>query len=260
MNYIWIGFVGGVLAFAHCLGMCGGFALHLAHAESRRAILTHQLLWHLGKTCTYVFLGALAAFAGLQLAALDKITGIQNIIAYLAGGLMILMGLVLGGFVPMRRQNTAREQTGLLSSLFGQFFAKPTPVAALVLGVATGFLPCPIVWGFLALSIQSQSVAVGMIMMAALGAGTIWSLMLLGLTGYLFTIKFRRRAAVFAAIVLMLLGGITIARGTQGFHHLLGCSCENQTSTDAAINSDDTPPCCSSHSNSPPADDADKHP
>jgi len=68
MNYIWIGLAGGALAFAHCLGMCGGFALHFSRGDKRRSVLGRQLLWHSGKTFSYVFLGALAAFGGGMLA------------------------------------------------------------------------------------------------------------------------------------------------------------------------------------------------
>lgn len=48
-----IALAGGAAAFAHCLGMCGGFVLHLSLGEqARRGWLRpalRQALWHLGR-------------------------------------------------------------------------------------------------------------------------------------------------------------------------------------------------------------------
>jgi sulfite exporter TauE/SafE len=33
MEYVWMALIGGASAFPHGLGMCGGFALHLAAGE-----------------------------------------------------------------------------------------------------------------------------------------------------------------------------------------------------------------------------------
>ena len=89
-------------------------------------------------------------------------------------------------------------------------------------GLMTGLLPCPIVVGFLALSLQSGSVLTGMATMAAMGVGTVWSLLLLGMTGYALQARTRRWGAVVGGIVLVLLGTVTILRGTGAMHHLMG--------------------------------------
>jgi uncharacterized protein len=224
MHYVWLGFIGGILAFAHCLGMCGGFALHLSQGQTRMGMLGRQLLWHAGKTATYVFLGALAGFLGNRITALGNLPWLQNALTYLVGGVMILMALTLLGLIPSRlKSRSGRAEEGFFSSLFGQFFRQTTPTAAFVLGLGTGFLPCPIVVGFLALSMHSGSVPIGMFTMGAMGIGTIWALLLLGLTGHLVTFRRRRGSPMAAGIVLLLLGTATIARGTGAFHRILGC-------------------------------------
>jgi len=230
LTYVGLGLAGGALAFAHCLGMCGGFALHLSRAPSRWGMLARQLLWHAGKTFTYVFLGAMAGFVGGLAGAASAMPWVQKALAYAAGAAMVLMGLAILGFLPRRVKAASApssasvgEGEGVLSSLFRQFFREPTPAGALVLGLATGFLPCPIVVGFLALSAQSGSVATGMATMAAMGVGTVWSLLLLGLSGHVLTLRVRRRGAAVAGALLIFLGAATALRGTETFHHLLGC-------------------------------------
>ena len=54
------GLVAGFLNTPHCLGMCGGFPLHLAKSSKKGKATLRQVLFVTGKTFTYVFLGAMA--------------------------------------------------------------------------------------------------------------------------------------------------------------------------------------------------------
>ena len=233
-GHIWIGLAGGALAFAHCMGMCGGFAMHLSSGGRTAVVLGRQLAWHAGKTFTYVFLGALAGFGGSMLQSHAGILWVQKALTVAAGGVMVVMGIGVLGFLPhaagrqsplgdCRGQRTGRQDEGLWSALFRTFFSQPTLGGAFGLGVATGFLPCPVVMAFLAYAAQTGSTAAGMLTMAAVGAGTLWSLLLLGMTGRLIHARLRRWAAVVAGVVLILLGVATALRGTTAFHRILGC-------------------------------------
>ncbi len=225
MNYIWIGLAGGALAFAHCLGMCGGFVLYLSRGAGRWPLLVRQLLWHAGKTFTYVFLGAIAAFFGATLSRISSLPWLQNALSYTAGAVILLAGLSLLGVLPVfRKKQSIDSGSGLFSSVLQQFVREPTPASAFVLGIATGFLPCPIVLGYLALSAQSGSVVTGMSLMAAMGVGTVWSLLLLGFAGQFAMPRTRRLSAIVGGLLLVILGAVTIARGTEMFHRVLGCS------------------------------------
>ena len=243
MSYIWIGLAGGAAAFAHCLGMCGGFALYLSQAKDRWQTLGCQLLWLGGKTFTYVFLGAMAGFFGRWLSGVTIIPRIQHGLLYAAGALLIFTGARMLNLLPRRRKASpsasADGAKGILPSVFRRFLLEPTAGGALTLGLATGFLPCPIVVGFLALSVQSGSVATGMATMAALGVGTAWSLLLLGLSGHMVNRGLRRWGTVAPGAILILLGLATTLRGTEAFHRILGCppSPAQQAASDQC-------PCC----------------
>jgi hypothetical protein len=131
-----------------------------------------------------------------------------------------------------------------MPSIFRRFLLQPTAGGALTLGLATGFLPCPIIVGFLALSVQSGSVMNGMAMMAALGVGTVWSLLLLGMSGHMFRHRLAKWATVAPGVILILLGLATVLRGTEAFHRILGCQCPPS----AAKTSSDRCPCCAGES------------
>jgi hypothetical protein len=81
--------------------------------------------------------------------------------------------------------------------------------------------------------------------MAAMGAGTVWSLLLLGMTGHAVKLRLRRWAPAIGGMVVVVLGLTTVLRGTEAFHQVLGCpqhrspgmagmaGCECSTHTDA---------------------------
>ena len=225
MNLLWVPFTGGVLAFAHCLGMCGGFVLHFAQHDDRRRALFCQLSWHVGRVFTYVFLGACVGFLGGVLSTPAPLLWTQRWLAYATGGVMIVAGLGLLGVVPSVGHGGVRSGiSALLATLYHHLSQASSRRGAFVLGMATGFLPCPVVLGFLALATQHGSVTAGMATMGAFGAGTLWALLVLGVTGRMLNVWFRRWGATVAGIVLLLLGVATLLRGTGVWHRVLGCS------------------------------------
>jgi len=241
-HHLWIGFAGGLLAFAHCLGMCGGFVLHLSQEQDRKTMLTGQLLWQAGKFSSYTFLGAIAGYAGgsLQLFFLNH-GRFQNLLSYAAGGIILLMGLSLLGLLPVRGKLAENAAASMLAHLCRKFFTRSSPGAALSLGMATGFLPCPIVLAFLAYSLQSGSVLKGMATMGSLSLGTMVPLLLLGGITRLAGVHLRSWAPKAGGIILVLLGISTALRGTAIFHELLGCPPEPALHQ-AQLN--ESKPCC----------------
>ena len=212
-----MGLILGAVSFAHCLGMCGGFAVYLSRGQTRSGILTRQLLWSSGKTVTYMFLGSLAGFFGTP-------KTFQNVLLYLTAGVMILMGLNLLGVIPVKAFSSQKSEEGLFSSLFQNFFSQPGSTSAFVLGLANGFLPCPIVLAALALAVKSSSVINGIAVMAGLGFGTIWSLLLLGMTGAMLNIKFRKWGIAISGIILILMGSAILVKRSFGMQPTCTCS------------------------------------
>jgi uncharacterized protein len=240
-HHLWIGFAGGLLGFAHCLGMCGGFVMHLSQEKDRKKMVAGQLLWHFGKLFSYTFLGALAGYTGGYFTAL--FLGhplLQNLLSYACGLLMLLMGLSLVGLLPVRGQGPG-SATEALSGLCHNLATPGSPGAALTLGMATSLLPCPVVLAFLAYSLQSGSVLNGMAIMGALSLGTMLPLLALGGATRLARLHLRSWAPRVGGIILILLGLTTALRGTSVFHRLLGCPpvpALHQAQTDG------TKPCC----------------
>lgn len=229
-HQVWMGLAGGLIGFAHCLGMCGGFVLQLSQGAPGTRASFRALSWFVGKLFSYLFLGALAGFAGgFAAKELAQLAVVQNLLSYLAGSLILGAGLSLLGLLPVGRRSSPGNRGPLLpganlaTSVLAKLFVAPGPGAALVLGLGTGFLPCPIVVAFLAYALQSGSVTTGMVTMGALGIGTGLPLLLVGGLTLFPGIRRRSWAPRAGGVILVLLGLITALRGTPAFHHLLGC-------------------------------------
>ena len=241
-HHIWIGFAGGLLSFAHCLGMCGGFILHLSQGQSRSRALANQLFWLAGKLFCYLFLGAVAGFAGGYVGRLLLKVGLfQNLLSYLAGAALFFAGLSLLGLLP-NSGTGKRLIDGIIADLDLKSLMAPSPGVALTLGVVTGFLPCPTVVGFIAYALSSGSVSTGMATMGSLGLGTVLPLLLFGGVSCLSRLHLRSWAPKAGGLILIVLGLTTALRGTSFYHNLLGCPANpvlQATATDASAK-----PCC----------------
>jgi len=241
-HHIWIGFAGGLFGFAHCLGMCGGFAVCLSQGKSGARTMVVQMLWLTGKLFSYLFLGAVAGFAGGYLGnLLPNLELLRNLLSYLAGTLILIMGLSTLGLFPAGNKAGESFTESVLVSLSRRFLTAASPGAALALGLATGFLPCPIILAFLAYSLQSGSVITGMVTMGALGLGTTLPLLLLGRASRVSWVHLRSWGPKAGGVLLVILGLTTALRGTATFHRLLGCPAGptlSHATTDA------NKPCC----------------
>lgn len=210
----WSLVLGGGLAFAlvnalHCAGMCGPFALAAAgHGGARPARLS---LYLAGKTCTYVFLGALAGAAGGRLAQAfgpaQLVLGLAVGAALVFAGARVLAGSGAGAgglgapgrlFVAALAGPLARLRAARAGGAWGAGFA---------LGGLTGLLPCGVSW-LAALQAAALGGPVrGAAFLLAFGLGTAPALAVTGLAGGGLLARLGPRRARWAG------GGLLVAAG-----------------------------------------------
>lgn len=207
-------FLSGVLGSAHCIGMCGGIAATMSlGTRSVTGAILRQGCWSLGRTTTYVFLGVTAAAIGARfLRAQSNAVWWQAMFAIVAGLLLVVQGLHAAGWLSWK----IRRKSGLpcvTRTVFSQFFSGGSSLSVFVAGLLTGFLPCGLVYSFLALAASSGSVAKGVLIMLSFGLGTIPVMLVTGagLSGA--TIGIRRKLFRVAAISVLVTGLMTTARG-----------------------------------------------
>jgi sulfite exporter TauE/SafE len=208
--------ISGLLGSSHCIGMCGGFAMLIGMGQpSVRRNVIAQLAYSGGRIFTYSVLGAIAGAAGMRLS--QHTTGIVQWPAALcvaAGLFLVVEGLSAAGFELRRWRKPAGRQGGCLAvPMLATLLKSPGLHHVFSAGLLTGFLPCGLVYAFLALAASMGNVVYGLLLMAVFGVGTMPLMLLTGTTASLLSVVKRRKLMHLAAWCVVLTGALTVARG-----------------------------------------------
>ena len=232
MTHYLLCFAAGFLGSFHCIGMCGGFACAIGHgSRGHGANLLRHLLYNVGRLSTYCFLGGLAGGLGQVLCTQNGMTvsllggsleTAQRLLAVLAGLLMVAMALQFFGLW-QGRLTAVGFGTGALAASLRNLLTAPKHGAPLAFGVANGFLPCPLVYAFVAQAADTGAPLPGCLTMAAFGFGTFPAMLAMGGIGRMLNAAWRRRGVRLAGAFILVLGLVTLVRGVlpPGFYHLL---------------------------------------
>ncbi|EAU53806.1 sulfite exporter TauE/SafE family protein [Mariprofundus ferrooxydans] len=213
-------FTMGFMGSLHCIGMCGG--LVSAVTLSRQQVWWSGLLiYQLGRVTTYAVLGLLVGISG---AALSVFGGdlLQRMLALLAGLLMILFAMNLAGWLPdpLRRAGIwAARRTGL-AQLARSVANDARAGGWYALGLANGLLPCGLVYAALSLALAAGDAVDGLLMMTCFGLGTIPAMMAVPSVLRAMTPTLRSTAMRTAAVMMVVLGLMTIFRGVMHMHQM----------------------------------------
>jgi sulfite exporter TauE/SafE len=213
----------GLLGSGHCLGMCGGFVLAIGlHDRSSSKAFMKQLAYSLGRCFTYGAIGALMGGIGKKLSQEWAFIGNAGAILAVMGGVVIcyfgiegLTGFSLVRYVNQRILKKQPKHACVSASLFAGVFKQggSGPLGAFIAGIATGFLPCGLLYGMLSIAAASQSVTRGAAMMVIFGIGTSPALVAFGVAGRSISLQWRGFLYKAAAISLLFAGLFTLVRG-----------------------------------------------
>ena len=225
-------FAAGFAGSFHCVGMCGGFACALGNdPHGQAATALRHLLYNLGRLTTYCFLGGLAGALGQvictpQGTAVSMLSGsldaAQRGLAIVAGMLMIAMALQFFGLLPRLHRLAIGFGTSTLASSLRSLTTAHGHAAPLAFGVFNGFLPCPLVYAFVAEAASTAAVLPGFVTMAAFGLGTFPAMLMMGGVGRALAPAWRQRGVWLAGSFILLLGLITLGRGIMPIAEHIG--------------------------------------
>jgi sulfite exporter TauE/SafE len=199
-------FLAGLVGSLHCIGMCGGFAV----ACGGRARDT--FLWHAGRTATYAILGALAGAFGSMMPGPGWVVGVFStlLIVWFAAG--------LAGLIPEPHLNIPG-----VKHLTTKLATRTNIIARFGFGMATGLLPCGLVYASLGIPVAASDPVVGALAMAGFGVGTMPALtaVAMGLRRVVMR-DIRLRRALAAGVLMAALWSIGMRTGVFGggpMHH-----------------------------------------
>jgi uncharacterized protein len=213
---IWTAFLLGFLGSFHCLGMCGPIALAVS-AKDSSPFLKNKIIYNLGRTLTYTFLGALIGVVGFSLA----LAGIQQWISILMGAVILLMAFFYKRSERLITQSGFFGRVNQLKSKLGKYLKRGGSTAFFTSGLLNGLLPCGMVYIALIASLALQSPIEGAMYMFFFGIGTIPMLMVIMLSGKLISLRWRTRFTKALPYFAMFIGILFIVRGLGlGIHYI----------------------------------------
>ena len=184
-----VGLLGGV----HCVGMCSGmvgaftFGLPSSVQQARWRTFLFQLIYNLGRVTTYVLLGAVFGWLGMQLADMTAFVPVQRVLLVFAGVMMVLLGLYLAGI--WRGLAALERAGGRLWQGLQPLVRRLAPVDSLpkayVYGLVWGLLPCGLVYSSLIWALSAGGAMEGALLMLAFGLGTLPNLLLMGVFAFM---------------------------------------------------------------------------
>jgi sulfite exporter TauE/SafE len=183
-------FLGALVSGWHCALMCGGIAAAIERQgsaqemkhiplQSKSELFYLQLIMHFGRLTTYVFLGAIAAWAGAVLWQ-QNIVPIQRPLFALTSLILLVMGvrllrpssngpLLVGKWLGVRMAAYWAKYLGSFTGRSSRWFS----------GMVWGLVPCGLVYSVLPLAFLSGDVLTGAALMLAFGLGTLPNLLLI---------------------------------------------------------------------------------
>lgn len=204
----------------HCVGMCGGFVLALAARKSGRglAVFGNHLLLQLGKATSYAFLGALSGALGMRLMHHPALVQGEKVFAIVAAVGLALAGLTLLGLRSGQPGSFSQALAQAWGRFVGPLLTERPAGGALVVGLAMGFLPCPLVYAGLAAAAVSGSALAGAAILGGVALGTIPALGAIALAGQTLPERARRWLVRSGGVLLLVVAAITLLRALGAGH------------------------------------------
>jgi sulfite exporter TauE/SafE/copper chaperone CopZ len=206
-------FVVGLLTSFHCVGMCGGFVLGystkdvMETKEKKSKFLSH-LKYGIGKTSTYVILGALFGLLGSFVTFSPMFKGVA---ALVAGSFLIIYGLNMLNIFPWLRKLQFRGPK-LLEKVNSD--AARAHKGPFVIGLLNGLMiACGPLQAMLIYAAGTGNVIQGALAMFVFGIGTLPLMLGFGSIATMIGSKFTHKVLKISALIVIVLGIIMVNRG-----------------------------------------------
>jgi len=131
-----------------------------------------------------------------------------------AGVIMVLMGLDLGGWLPISKSGYLPGFRWFVTGI-QKMLQRVNRRNTFQLGIALGFIPCGLVYAAGANAAASGSAIQGALLMFTFGLGTIPALFLVAISTQWLTATLRQRFLKIATVLVIALGLFTVFRGYQ---------------------------------------------
>ena len=252
-------FAASLLGSLHCVGMCGPLAILASNgnqasggsAVRRKVNFMAVLAYHGSRLISYSIAGVFAGVLGAGLQHTGSLLGMQRLAAQLAGGSMLVIGLL--GLIRLAGggSHSVMLPSWVQSRLArGHAWARRQPAVrrAATIGLLTAILPCGWLYAFLIVAAGTASPVEGMLVMAMFSLGSVPALAGMAMSVTLLIGRFRTAIPWCSAALVTIVGASTVMYRSQVDLDLMNraSAAEPKTSLNCQVENIDqtTLPCC----------------
>ncbi len=199
----------GFLGSYHCIGMCG----YIPPLIQYKSWILGNILYNTGRIFTYMFLGFVSGYLGMFFHSL-QFQLFQKFLTIFLGIMMIIFGIQVLGGIKEKGVPGLDVVFTTVAEILSKFRQNP-----FFLGMFNGFLPCPLVYGFLTKAMFEASPIKGAIVMLFFGIGTVPAMMFSSFMFEKFSPVARKRLASLSGVIIIVFGIIAILRAFGIGHH-----------------------------------------
>ena len=159
-------------SFGHCYSMCGAFILAFMNLNStHKNLFLLTFIYQLFRIFSYILLGIIFGIFGNLLAINAKI---QSLSFFILGVFMVILGfsLIFRGKILAFIENRAFFEY-FIKKIIKKSMGFKGVKSAMILGFANGFVPCGLVYFFLANAMSRQNVTESILVMLVFGLSTL---------------------------------------------------------------------------------------
>ncbi|MDX2002331.1 MAG: sulfite exporter TauE/SafE family protein [Chitinophagales bacterium] len=208
---LWTALAIGLVGSLHCVGMCGPIALALPGGFSTRwAMANSRLLYNLGRTVTYSFLGGIFGLMGKGFA----IAGVQQWVSIGLGILLLVVAITSAN--PERLLNKLpplRWLQARVAAILGRFLKHNSQASLFYIGLLNGLLPCGFVYVGILGAIHMGTPLMGAAYMALFGLGTIPLMFSVAMLGSIAGTRIKSSARKLIPVFMLVFAVMFIFRG-----------------------------------------------
>ncbi|EAI8624324.1 sulfite exporter TauE/SafE family protein [Campylobacter lari] len=206
LDFIALASIAFLSSFGHCYGMCGGFVLAYTQLSKQIKLPFFLLIfsYHLSRIFAYVCLGIFFGVFGSLLSFSEFSKGIMF---FIIGIFMITLALALifkGKFLSFFENSLFFEC--VIKKSISRLIQQKSFKSTLFLGFLNGFVPCGLVYFYIAFGMSVQSVYLSALIMLIFGFSTLPALIFLAYFSKTLNEKFQKIASLISYILIFCYG------------------------------------------------------
>ena len=217
---LYLAFTTGLLGgFGHCIGMCGPIVAALTWKQSSSAGTQKEGQWalqfsyHTGRVMTYALIGGVMGLSGSFVNVAGRLSGVQNIVALVAGIMMVLMGVSVAGL--WSATSWLEGHNKLILAAASTVMAGPSWYRYISLGLVMGLLPCGLSYTVFIAAAGTGGVLPGALLALLFGLGTLPAVLLFGTLVASLSATLRSRIYRTGGFAIIIMGILFILRGVR---------------------------------------------